>query len=315
MALDPQARRILDVMGQNPAPLDLPLQQLRAATADFSRPKTVPEVAQVKDIEFPGVAGPVRARVYNPNPQTSSPQPALIYIHGGGWCLDSIESHDSVCRGLANQADLVVFSIDYRLAPEHPFPAGLEDCYTATQWICSNAQQLKLEPTRIALGGDSAGGNLTAAVLMLAHQRHGASIAFQLLLYPCVHMKAQTGSRTAFARGYVIEPDLLDWVIDSYGGGHDSSDPLLSPLLAADLSFMPPALIVTAGHDMLRDEGKQYADLLQQQGVKCIYKCYEGLIHGFMNHMYIWPLDMAEQATAFCAKHVKDALNSTTRHP
>ncbi|KAL0019430.1 hypothetical protein WJX79_004239 [Trebouxia sp. C0005] len=302
-------------MGQNPAPLDLPLQQLRAATADFSRPKTVPEVAQVKDIEFPGVAGPVRARVYNPNPQTSSPQPALIYIHGGGWCLDSIESHDSVCRGLANQADLVVFSIDYRLAPEHPFPAGLEDCYTATQWICSNAQQLKLEPTRIALGGDSAGGNLTAAVLMLAHQRHGASIAFQLLLYPCVHMKAQTGSRTAFARGYVIEPDLLDWVIDSYGGGHDSSDPLLSPLLAADLSFMPPALIVTAGHDMLRDEGKQYADLLQQQGVKCIYKCYEGLIHGFMNHMYIWPLDMAEQATAFCAKHVKDALTSTTRHP
>lgn len=279
------------------------------------RPKTVPEVAQVKDNEFPGVAGPMRVRVYNPNPQASSPQPALIYIHGGGWCLDSIESHDSVCRGLANQADLVVLSLDYRLAPEHPFPAGLEDCYAATQWICSNAKQLKLDPTRIALGGDSAGGNLTAAVLMLAHERHGAPIAFQMLLYPCVHMKAQTGSRKAFAWGYVLDADLCDWVIDSYSGGHDLGDPLLSPLLAKDLSFMPPALVVTAGYDILRDEGKQYADLLQQQGVKCTYECYEGLIHGFMNHMYIMPLDMAEQATAFCAKHLRDALKSNTRHP
>ncbi len=279
------------------------------------RPKIVPEVAQVKDIDFPGVTGPLRVRVYNPNPQASSPQPALIYIHGGGWCLDSIESHDSVCRGLATQADLVVLSTDYRLAPEHPFPAGLEDCYAATQWVCSNAQQLNLDPTRIALGGDSAGGNLTAAVLLLAHERYGASLAFQLLLYPCVHMTAQTESRTAFARGYLLDPDLLDWILDSYGGGHDLSDPLLSPLLAEDLSFMPPALVVTAGYDILRDEGKQYADSLHQQGVKCTYKCYEGLIHGFMNHMYIWPLDMAEQATAFCAKHLKDALHSTTRHP
>ncbi len=270
----------------------------------------MPQVAQVKDIEFPSVAGPMRVRVYNPNPQAPSPQPALIYIHGGGWSLDSIESHDSVCRGLAGQADLVVLSTDYRLAPEHPFPAGLEDCYAATQWVCNNAKQLNLDPTRIALGGDSAGGNLTAAVLMLAHDRHGASIAFQLLLYPCVHMKAQTESRTAFARGYLIDPDLLDWVLDSYGGKHDLNDPLLSPLLAEDLSFMPPALVVTAGYDILRDEGKQYADSLQQQGVKCTYKCYEGLLHGFMNHMYIWPLDMAEQATAFCAKHLMDALKS-----
>lgn len=271
----------------------------------------VPEVAQVEDIECPGASGPMRIRIYNPDPQASTPQPALIYVHGGGWCLDSLESHDSVCRGLAKQADLAVLSLDYRLAPEHPFPAGLEDCYAATQWICKNAQKLNLDSTRIAMGGDSAGGNLTAAVLMLAHQRHGEPIAYQLLLYPCVCLKAETESRKTFAWGYVLDLDLCDWVMDSYAGGQDSDDPLMSPLLAKDLSFMPPTLLVTAGYDILRDEGKQYASRLQDQGVSCTYKCYEGLIHGFMNHMYIMPLDAAEEATAFCAKHLRGALHSS----
>jgi len=339
MTLDPQAQVVFDAMAQNPGPKprDLPVPEFRAAIDDLSRyeglhsivtvvlsaacslpcntclgvscrPMQMPEVMHVKNLAFPGIKGPMQIRLYNPNPHTSAPQPALIFIHGGGWCINTIDTHDSVCRGLANEAGIVVLSVDYRLAPEHPFPAGLEDCYAASQWIHSNAKQLSVDPTRLALGGDSAGGNLTAAVLMLTHERHGAPIVFQLQLYPCVHMKAHTESRKQFAWGYVLDLDFCDWVMASYAGEGNLDDPLMSPLLAKDLSFMPPALVITAGHDPLRDEGKQYAERLQQQGVQCMYKCFEGMLHGFLNQMYIVPMDVGGEAMALCASQLKDAL-------
>lgn len=250
----------------------------------------------------------MRMRMYNPAPNAPAPQATLIYIHGGGWCFDNIECHDSICRDLARQSNLLVFSLDYRLAPEHPFPAGLEDCYAAVQWIYSNAQQLNIDPNKLALGGDSAGGNLTAAVLMLTHQHHGARIAFQLLLYPCTHMQAETQSRKLFAEGYGLDSKLIDWVVACYTDGHDLADPLLSPLLAEDLSYMPPTFVLTTEYDPLRDEGKQFADKLLQQNVACTYKCYAGVIHGFLNHMYMAPLDVGTEAMADCARLLKDAL-------
>ena len=274
------------------------------------RPPKVPSVAQVKDLQYPGPAGPNRVRLYNSNPDASEPQPALIYIHGGGWCFDNIECHDSICRDLAKQSSVVVLSLDYRLAPEDPFPAGLEDCYAAVQWVHQSAKQLNIDPSRLALGGDSAGGNLTAAVLLLTHQRKGAKIAFQMLHYPGMDLKHQTASRKLFGSGYGIDTEMIDWIISCYADGHDLSDPLLSPLLAEDLSFMPPALVLTAEYDPLRDEGKQYADRLLQQGVKCTYICYEGMLHGFLNHMYMTEVNVGAEAMAYSAKLLKDALHA-----
>ena len=274
------------------------------------RPKDVPQVAYVADKEYPGPAGPRRFRAYNAHPNDSKPQPALVYIHGGGWCFDDIECHDSICRDLAKQSGVVVFSLDYRLAPEHPFPAGVEDCYAAVQWFHQSAQQLNIDPSRIAVGGDSAGGNLTAAVLRLTHERHGASIAFQMLLYPVTEIKPQAPSRTEFGKGYGLDTAIIRWVVSCYAKGQNLSDPLLSPLRAKDVGFLPPTLVLTAEYDPLRDDGKLYADKLQQQGVKCTYKCYEGMLHGFLNHMYIMPMDVGVEAMADIAKSLKSALQA-----
>ena len=268
----------------------------------------MPDIAEVRDIQVPGAAGPMRVRIYNPQPNSSASQPALIFIHGGGWCLNTVESHDSVCRGLAKAANIVVLSLDYRLAPEHPFPAGLEDCYSAVQWISKNAQQLKLDPKKLALGGDSAGGNLTAATLLLTHERHGVPIAFQLLIYPAVHSQAKNESRQKFSQGYALDRSLSSWMYTSYVGSKDPANPLISPFLAKDFSFMPPAYVLTASHDPLRDEGQMYAERLQKEGVPCTYKCYEGMLHGFLNHTYMFPFDVGEQAVSDCAKHLKAAL-------
>lgn len=276
------------------------------------RPKEVPAVAQVEDLKYPGAAGQMHTRMYNPNPGHPSPQPALIYIHGGGWCFDDIECHDSICRDLAKQSGVVVFSLDYRLAPEHPFPAGLEDCYAATQWLHTNANKLNIDPARIAASGDSAGGNLTAAISLLTHERRGAPIAFQLLLYPSLDIQAQTESRKLLAHGYGLDEEFMLWVVASYTAGHDKADPLLSPLMAPDVNFMPPTMILTAEYDPLRDDGKMFADKLLQQGVACTYRCYEGMIHGFLNHMYMAKLDVGEEAMADCAKSLREALHVST---
>lgn len=312
MSVHPQAQVLLDMMAsKRPVqPSDLPLTEYRALIEKLSRPRTVPEIAQVQDIQIPGTAAPLRIRIYNPEPHASAPQPALIFIHGGGWCLNSVESHDSVCRALATQANVVVLSVDYRLAPEHQFPAGLEDCYAAAQWISKNARELNLDPKRLAMGGDSAGGNLTAAVLLLTHERQGAPISFQLLLYPAVHAAAKTQSREQFAQGFALDKTVSNWMWTNYVGDQNGNSPLISPWLAEDLSFMPPAFIVTASHDPLRDEAKLYADRLQKEGVKCAYKCYEGMLHGFLNHTYMLPLDVGEEAMHDCAKQLREALQT-----
>ena len=267
----------------------------------------------MQDIECPGPTGPLRIRVYNPAAHPTVQQPALIFIHGGGWCWDSVESHDSVCRGLAIQANIVVLSVDYRLAPEHPFPAAVDDCYAATCWIFSNTQQLSIDSSRIAIGGDSAGGNLALTTVLKAQQDSHIHFAFQLLLYPVVDILAETESRRTFANGFGLDEDVVKFVLANYMQGQDVKNPLLSPYYAPDVSFMPPTLIFTAENDPLRDEAKLFADRLQKEKVTCTYRCCKGMVHGFMNHMYIMRLDAAEEATAECAKSVREALESVSQ--
>ena len=250
----------------------------------------------------------MRIRVYNPEPHSTAAQPTLIFIHGGGWCFESVESHDAVCRGLALQADIIVLSLDYRLAPEHPFPAAVDDCHAATRWIFANAADLNVDRSRIAIGGDSAGGNLALTTLMQAEKNHDMQFATQLLLYPCVDIAARTESRKLFAKGFGVSEDICGFLRTYYAQGHDLQDPLISPYYAPDLSFMLPTLIVTAENDPVRDEAKLFSDRLQKEGVVCTYRCMEGMVHGFMNHMYIMPLDAAEEATTMCAMHLKTVL-------
>ena len=264
----------------------------------------------MQDTECPGPAGPLRIRLYNPSAEPTVQQPALIFIHGGGWCWDSVESHDAVCRGLAVQADIVVLSVDYKLAPEHPFPAAVDDCHAAASWIFRNAEKLNIDPARIAIGGDSAGGNLTLTTLLKAQQDSHMHFACQILLYPVVDIFAETESRRAFANGFGLDDDAVKFVIAKYAPECDAKNPLMSPYYASNLSFMPPTLMFTAENDPLRDEAKLFADRLQKEGVTCTYRCCKGMLHGFMNHMYIMQLDAAEEATSFCAKYLRDALCS-----
>ena len=212
---------------------------------------------------------------------------------------------------MAKQADIVVISLDYRLAPEHKFPAGLEDCYSAVQWISKHAEQLNVNPQKLALGGDSAGGNLTAATLLLSQERGGVPIAFQLLLYPSV-VVMETESRKQFAKGYALDKTLKTWFFTSYVSDpkQDAQNPLVSPYLARSLKAMPPAHVLTAGCDPLRDEGKLYADRLKQEGVAVTYRNYDGMLHGFLNHMYLLPLDSGNEAVRNCVKHLRQALHS-----
>ena len=264
----------------------------------------------MQDLQCPGPSGQLRIRHYNPAAESQVRQPALIFIHGGGWCWDSVESHDAVCRGLAVQANIDVLSVDYRLAPENPFPAAVEDCYAAASWIFSNAEKLSIDPTKIAIGGDSAGANLTLTTLLKAQQDSHMQFAFQLLLYPVVDIPAETESRRTFANGFGLDDDVVKYVLAKYTQGHDAKQPLMSPYYASDLSFMPRTLIFTAENDPVRDEGKLFADRLQKEGVTCTYRCCKGMLHGFMNHMYVMQLDAAEEATSFCAEYLRDALCS-----
>jgi acetyl esterase len=209
----------------------------------------------------------------------------LVYFHGGGWVLGDLESHDRVCRALANQAGCVVVSVDYRLAPEHVFPAGAEDCYAATKWVAENAASIGADGARLAVGGDSAGGNLAAVVSMMARDRGGPAINFQLLLYPVTDCALATPSQKEFANdGYVLSRADMEWFWKNYTDPiAEKNNPYACPLRAKDLSGLPPALVLTASHDPLRDEGERFAERLIAAGVKTTCTRYEGVTHGFVS--------------------------------
>lgn len=252
----------------------------------------VEEVASVRDDTVPGPAGEVPVRIYTPaGADTSGPGAAgLIYLHGGGWVIGNLESHDNVCRALANAADLVVISVDYRLAPEHPFPAALDDTLAAIRSVSADAARFGVDPARLAVGGDSAGGNLSALACQqlddLAHP-----LRFQLLVYPLLDARYETASIEENAEGYFLTKEALYWFRDHYLGDGDPADPRVSPACVADddLAGLPAGLVITAEFDPLRDEGERYAKRCQAAGVDMALSRYDGMIHGFFSMAELVP--------------------------
>ena len=252
------------------------------------------QVARVENRTIPGPAGEIPVRIYTP--QGSGPFPALVFFHGGGWVICNLDTHDGTCRSLANGAGCVVVSVDYRLAPEHKFPAAPEDCYAATQWVAKNAAELNVDASHIAIGGDSAGGNLTAVVAQMARDQGDPHLVFQLLIYPATNFRMDTPSIEENATGYFLTKDDMIWFMNHYlNGEEDKTNPLASPMLASDLSNLPPALIITAQYDPLRDEGELYGQKLKEAGVPVTISRYEGVIHGFVGSI---PSDKGKLAEA-----------------
>ncbi len=237
---------------------------------------------EIADRELPGPGGPLPARVYTPAAVVGIVSPGIVYFHGGAAIFCSVETHDGLCRLLANSTGCRVVSIEYRLAPEHPFPAALDDAYFATQWISEHARELLIDPARLAVAGDSAGATLATVTCMQSKSRDGPAIALQLLFCPVTDLAAESASRVALGTGYFIERTTLQWATELYcPPGTDRADQRISPLRATDLSGLPPAHVHTAEFDPMKDEGSAYADRLKAAGVKVRFICHEGMIHNF----------------------------------
>ncbi|MFN7725814.1 MAG: alpha/beta hydrolase [Rubrivivax sp.] len=307
--LDPQARALIDLMAERGVP---PTHTLSVAQArsfyrerrGFTQPEP-PPVAEVRDL---ATDGGTPLRLYRPAAGTL---PLLVYFHGGGWTIGDLDTHDVVCRTLAVHSGCAVLAVDYRMGPEHRFPAAVDDCTAAVRWARREARALGVDAGRIAVGGDSAGGNL-AAVVALCERDAGTPLAFQLLIYPGTDMRAVAPSHTTNGQGYVLTADTIAWF-----RGHYIADPAqwsdwrASPLLAPDLGALPPALVLTAGYDPLRDEGLQYADALSAAGNTVQYLCFERQIHGFITMGRV--IDEAHTALAICAWALKQALRAPAR--
>lgn len=245
----------------------------------------LPQVDEVRDIMIPGPAGQIAARVYRPQVTTKQAHlPVMVFFHGGGWVIGSIKTHDRVCRYLANAAKAVVVSVDYRLAPEHKFPAGFEDSLAAVTWVAAHAAEIGADARHLAVAGDSAGGNLAAAVTHWCRDHGGPRIAYQILFYPVTDpLGGEYSSRSRYAEGYFLEQSMIDWFLAQYVSSPvDSANILVSPLRAENFAGLPPAFVLTAGVDPLYDEGKAYADKLSAAGVAVTYRCHEQMIHGFI---------------------------------
>jgi acetyl esterase len=246
-------------------------------------------LALVEEIEVAGAAGPLRSRHYvPPGPPAAGPPPLLVFFHGGGWVIGDLDTHDDLCRFLAARAGVQVLSVEYRLAPEHPFPAPVEDAHAAYAWAAANAAELGADPARVAVGGDSAGGNLAAVVSMLARDAGGPAPALQLLLYPVTDAHARTASRRLFGEGYLLTQADMEFFETHYLPDESArDDPRASVLRAPDLSGLPPAYVVTAGFDPLRDEGEEYALRMRAAGVPVALRRHPGLVHSFGNQTAI----------------------------
>ena len=285
--LDPQIRIILEqVEAEGGAPLETlgPIEARQAAIDGLAPWKGEPEpVANVENRVIAGPQGPLPVRIYTPD--APGPRPALVYFHGGGWVVCDLDTHDVVCRAIARRSGAVVISVGYRLAPEHKYPAAVIDCYAATCWVAENASHLGVDPRRIAVGGDSAGGNLAAVVAQRSRDESGPPIALQVLVYPVTDLSSfDTPSYREFAEDYFLTAAEMVWFRDHYlARPEDARCAHASPLLASDLHGLPPALIITAEFDPLRDEGEAYAARLVEAGVPVRCTRYPGMVHPFFS--------------------------------
>ena len=279
MPLDPTVAAILQSMAEMDLPPmhELPPAGMREAYRAMNAGNTLADVAAVQDLDADGV--PVR--VYRP--VLNEVLPCLVFFHGGGWVIGDLETHDNVCRYLALHTRCVVVAVDYRLAPEHPFPAALDDCYVATCWVAANGEKLGIDIDKIAVGGDSAGGNLAATVCLKARQLDGPVLVHQLLVYPVTDTALDTASYVENAEGYSLTRDLMHAFWQHYIGDQPRNNPMMAPLHAQDLAGMPSATVITAEFDPLRDEGEAFGEKLKTAGVATTIKRYDGMIHGFFH--------------------------------
>ena len=312
--LHTQARALLDFIEQRAIPPTHTLTPTEARSAYRDRRAVLqpdpPAVAQVQRLQATGGGhSAIPMRLYRPLSPPAGALPVLVYFHGGGWVIGDLDTHDTLCRELANAAGCAVVAVDYRLGPEHRFPAAVDDALAATRWVHQQAAMLGLDAARLAVGGDSAGGNLAAVVALAARDAGDLPIAYQLLIYPATDMRRGAPSHTANGQGYLLTKDTIDYFHDHYitDVAHDL-DWRASPLLHADLSKLPPALVLTAGYDPLRDEGLAYAVRLTEAGNRASYICFERQIHGFITMGRV--LDEANTAVALCAAELRRALRA-----
>ncbi len=309
MPLDPQIQQLLAEMeasGVKPSH-QLSVEENRAGLA--ARAKAFPgepvDLARVEDRTIPGPAGDLAVRLYWPHGTGAAP--LLVYFHGGGWATGDLDTHDYLCKLLCKHAGCIVASVAYRLAPESPYPAAVEDAYAATVWAAANAVELGADPQKLAVGGDSAGGNLAAVVSLLARDRSGPAIAYQLLIYPVTDRNFETASYRENATGLMLwREDMVHYWNLYLGDGATGEEPTASPLRAPDLSNLPPALVITAEYDPLRDEGELYADRLLAAGNDVIVRRYRGVVHGFFNRAA--QLDCGKAAVIETARDMKAAF-------
>jgi len=311
MPLDPQVEAMRAERATAGAP---PLYTLTVAQARAEDLKSIqdaggdPEpVADVLDEEVPGPGGPIPIRIYRPS--ADRPLPVLVYFFGGGWTLGTIDTSDGVCRALTNQAKCMTITVGYRLAPEHKFPAAVEDCHAAIHWIAENATDLGIDPDRIAVGGDSAGGNLAAAVALMARDKGGPKLAHQLLVYPNTDYLADAGSMRDNTDPLLFNRTSSDWYWGHYlEKPEDGTHPLASPLRAPDHTNLPTATVITAEYDPLRDQAEAYAHKLAASGVQVHLSRYPGMVHGFFTMS--GKLNAARDAVAEAAARLREAFGT-----
>jgi acetyl esterase len=287
MPVDPQMQAVIERAAKSglPAYHTLSAAEARRLYKETRRAlyPPVPAVEAVRELAAPGPAGPIPLRLYRGlGTAAETSLPLLVYFHGGGWTVGDLDTHDIVCRTLANRARCAVIAVDYRMGPEHKFPAAVEDCVAATRWAAGQAAALGVDAARIAVGGDSAGGNLATVAAITLRDAGGPPLVFQALAYPATDQRMDLPSHTRFAQGYLLTRDNMLWYRGNYLAPADYDDWRASPLRAADLARLPPAHILTAGYDPLRDEGRAYSDRLVAAGVPVLYECFEGMAHGFI---------------------------------
>jgi acetyl esterase len=317
--LHPQAQALLTLIEERGIPPTHTLTPPDARTLyrerrGFTQPSP-PAVGEARELSAVGPHGAIPLRLYRPLKPVDADGtrlPVLVYYHGGGWVIGDLDTHDTLCRELANASGCAVVAVDYRMAPEHRFPTAVDDSLAALRWVRREAASLGLDADRMAVGGDSAGGNLAAVVALSARDAGDPPIRFQLLIYPATDMRRGAPSHTTNGAGYLLTRDTITYFHDHYIDDlkHDH-DWRASPLLHADLANLPPALVLTAGYDPLRDEGHQYAVALTQAGNRATYVCFERQIHGFITMGRV--LDEASAAVSMCAAELQRALTSTDR--
>lgn len=308
MPLDEESRHLLAILTPEDAPAmhQVDIHVLRDAMESRFPDREREPVAKVEDRLVPGTHVDVPVRLYRPS--IEGKLPVLVYFHGGGWVLGSLETHDAICRAFANEASCVVVSVDYRLAPEHRFPSGLEDCQTVVRWVQAGADELGVDRERIAVGGDSAGGNLAAVIANWNRDENGPPLCHQLLIYPVLDASQASESYRENADGYLLTALGMKMFWDLYLGEASAMDsPLASPAQVADLTGLPPATVLTAQYDPLRDEGEIYAERLKTAGNQVALRRWDGVFHGFVG--FADRLTKGSEAILFSAQRLRESFD------